>query len=161
MGALDKALPPPPRPRRASECGLFEADDTLSPLAAEIESLRHENGQLKSENGQLKSENGQLKSENRQLTVNNDLLSKTLRREQHANAEGYERLRKQVERHSTVIDVQNDALKGILSFVYVTASDCMAKLGERHDEDGSSHTPPNAAIRVYREPSDQAPKGSL
>lgn len=154
MGALDKALPPPPRPRRASECGLFEADDTLSPLAAEIESLRHENGQLKSENGQLKSEN-------RQLTVNNDLLSKTLRREQHANAESYERLRKRIERHSTVIDVQNDALKGILSFVYVTASDCMAKLGERHDEDGSSHTPPNAAIRVYREPSDQAPKGSL
>ena len=59
-------------------------------------------------------------------------LSEALQTEKDKGAiQQCEQLREQVQYRNTVIDVQNDALRSILNFVHITASDCTAKLGKR------------------------------
>jgi len=68
-------------------------------------------------------------------------LSEALQTERDKGAiQQCEQLREQVQYRNTVIDVQNDALRGILNFVHITASDCMAKLGKRQQHTTSTPT---------------------
>jgi vacuolar-type H+-ATPase subunit I/STV1 len=77
-----------------------------------------------------------LRRDNEQLREENERLARRIQE--------LERLQDQVRYRNTIIDVQNDALRNILNFVHVTASDCMAKLGKRQQvEPPTSPAPQN------------------
>jgi len=142
MIRLDKALPSPPRPRRPSECGLFEVEDVQpNPNTKMVETA-------------LKLEITQLRSEIERLTYENKCLFKDNRKLQQEpsriKSKDYDLLRQRV-------DIQADALKNILSFVRITASDCIAQLKERTDEVEDTKT--DTEIRICMQP-DLAPEGS-
>lgn len=114
-----KDLPPPPRPRRATDCGLFEVDDTTPDklqCEEEVECLRRENGELKSKIEQLEHNVQKLCRENEGLLKARRRVEKDYLR--------------QAEYHSGVHDLQFKALANILSFVAVTASEYAAKVKE-------------------------------
>jgi seryl-tRNA synthetase len=127
---MDKALPPTPRPRQRCQCG----GNARSPLTAG-----------------LKRENEELKGENERLSHRIQELLEALQKEQaKGTIQQCEQLREQVQYRNTVIDVQNDALRSILNFVHITASDCMAKLGKKQQDTASTPT----TICIRNKPSD-------
>ncbi len=127
---MDKPLPPIPRPRQWCQC----CTTALSPLTAGLE-----------------RENEQLRGENERLSHKIRELSEALQTEQaKGTIQQCEQLREQVQYRNAVIDVQNDALRSILNFVHITASECMAKLGKKQQHTASTPT----TIGIRDDPSD-------
>ncbi|KAH6881117.1 hypothetical protein B0T10DRAFT_551396 [Thelonectria olida] len=119
MNTLDKQLPPLPKPLRprrpdhASPNDLLQADEVTSSYL----------GTLKRQNEELRRANQRLAQQIQHLTIENSRLQ-----EKQAHAE------KESQHYQEVTVLQKKALKDVMSYMFITATECNTQVRQKRDE---------------------------